>query len=80
MTKYTMHMQSLASQLFKLGLKIEGPILTHFIFEGLPKEYEAFHVSYNAITETWTVDELANKLVQEATRIANAKEIGRAHV
>ena len=49
--------------MFKLGLKLEDPILTHFIFEGLPKEFEAFHVSYNAMKEAWTVDELANKLI-----------------
>ena len=81
MAKHIMHIQSLASKLFKLGLKIEDPILTHFIFEGLPKEFEAFHVSYNAIKETWTVDELANKLVQEATRLSNAKghNIPQAH-
>ena len=38
-------------------------------------------MGYNAIKETWTVDELANKLVQEATRIANAKahNIPQAH-
>ncbi|CAH9069044.1 unnamed protein product [Cuscuta europaea] len=48
MAKHIMHMQSLSSKLFKLGLKIEDPILTHFIFEGLPKEFGAFHVSYNA--------------------------------
>ena len=63
MAKHIMHIQTLASKLFKLGLKLEDPILTHFIFEGLPKEFEAFHVSYNAIKETWTVDELGNKLI-----------------
>ena len=30
-------------------------------------------MSYNAIKETWTVDELGNKLIQEATRLSNAK-------
>ena len=48
---------------------------------GLPKEFETFHVSYNAIKETWTVDELANKLIQEATRLSNVKgqNIPQAH-
>ena len=35
--KHIMQIQSLASKLFKLGLKVKDPILTHFIFKGLPK-------------------------------------------
>ena len=81
MAKHIMHIQSLASKLFKLGLNLEDPILTHFIFEGLSKEFEAFHVSYNVIKESWTVDELANNLIQEATHLSNAKghNIPQAH-
>ncbi|XP_074266018.1 uncharacterized protein LOC141588477 [Silene latifolia] len=74
MQQHVLHMTNLAAKLGKLGIKVEDPFLAQFIINSLPDKFDAFHLHYNTVKEIWSVNELTNKLVQEAARIKQKDE------
>jgi hypothetical protein len=55
-------------------MKVEDPFLAQFIINSLLDKFDAFHLHYNTVKEIWSVNELTNKLVQEAARIKQKDE------
>ena len=58
---------------------MDEAFLAQFILNSLPPQYGPFQIHYNTITDKWTVNELANKLVQEEARL-NQQGIKVAHL
>ncbi|XP_050233007.1 uncharacterized protein LOC126681508 [Mercurialis annua] len=69
MHDHVIEMTNLAAKLKNLGIMVEDSFLVQFILNSLPSQYEPFQIHYNAIKKRWTVNELANKLVQEEGRL-----------
>ncbi|RWR92156.1 Gag-protease-integrase-RT-RNaseH polyprotein [Cinnamomum micranthum f. kanehirae] len=79
MHEHVIEMTNLAANLKNLGLSVDEAFLVQFILNSLPPQYGPFQIHYNTITDKWTVNELANKLVQEEARL-NQQGIKLAHL
>ena len=79
MHEHVIEMTNLAAKLKNLGLSVDEAFLVQFILNSLPPQYGPFQIHYNTITDKWTVNELANKLVQEEARL-NQQGIKVAHL
>ena len=69
MHEHCIEMTNLAAKLKGLGMSVDDSFLVQFILNSLPPQYGPFQINYNAIVEKWTSIELANKLVQEESRL-----------
>ncbi|XP_055959767.1 uncharacterized protein LOC126657098 [Mercurialis annua] len=69
MHDHVIEMTNLAAKLKNLGMMVDDSFLVQFILNSLPSQYGPFQIHYNAIKDKWTVNELANKLVQEEGRL-----------
>uniref|UniRef100_A0A1J3K4I8 Retrovirus-related Pol polyprotein from transposon TNT 1-94 n=2 Tax=Noccaea caerulescens TaxID=107243 RepID=A0A1J3K4I8_NOCCA len=69
MHEHCIEMINLAAKLKNLGQSVDDSFLVQFILNSLPPQYGPFQINYNAIDGKWTSNELANKLVQEETRL-----------
>ncbi|XP_023638122.1 uncharacterized protein LOC111830472 [Capsella rubella] len=69
MHDHCMDMINLAAKLKGLGMSVDDSFLFQFILNSVPPQYGPFQIHYNAITQKWTSNELANKLVQEESRL-----------
>ncbi|XP_050217833.1 uncharacterized protein LOC126668693 [Mercurialis annua] len=76
---HVIKMTNLAAKLKNLGMMVDDSFLVQFILNSLPSQYGPFQIHYNAIKDKWTVNELANKLVQEEG-ILNQQGIKVAHL
>ncbi|KAJ8627717.1 hypothetical protein MRB53_021024 [Persea americana] len=79
MHEHVIEMTNLAAKLKNLELSVDEAFLIQFILNSLPPQYGPFQIHYNTITDKWTVNELANKLVQEEARL-NQQGIKVAHL
>ncbi|KAJ8621947.1 hypothetical protein MRB53_030476 [Persea americana] len=79
MHEHVIEMTNLAAKLKNLGLSVDEAFLVQFILNSLPPQYGPFQIHYNTITDKWTVNGLAIKLVQEEARL-NQQGIKVAHL
>ena len=69
MHEHILEMSNLAAKLKALGMNVDEYFLVQFILNSLPLQYGPFQIHYNTIKDKWNVNELANMLVQEETRL-----------
>ena len=74
MHEHVLEMTNIAAKLKNLGMNVDEYILVQFILNSLPPEqYGPFQMNYNTIKDKWNVNELANMLLQEETRLKNQR-------
>lgn len=65
MSAYVIEMINIATKLRNLRLVMDDAFLLQFILTSLSLQYESFKIHYNTIMEKWSLNELANNLVQK---------------
>ena len=68
-----MEMSHLASKLKALKLELSEGLLVHLVLISLPAQFSQFKVSYNCQKETWSLNELISRCVQEEERLKQDK-------
>ena len=71
--EHILRLNSLASKLASMKMELPEPFIIHVIFSSLPKEFEAFVVSYNMAPEEWNLDKLIGQCVQEEERLKDSR-------
>lgn len=69
MHDHVIEMTNLAAKLKNLGMTVDDSFLVQFILNSLPPQYGPFQIHYNTTNEQCSMNELANKLVQEEARL-----------
>ncbi|XP_024013183.1 uncharacterized protein LOC112087502 [Eutrema salsugineum] len=69
MHDHCIEMTNLAAKLKHLGMSVDDSFLFQFIPNYLLPQYGPFQINYNAIEEKLMSNELANKLVQEESKL-----------
>ena len=70
--EHILEMSPMANKLKTMDMPLPEKFIVQLVFKFLPKEFETFHVNYNAFPENWGIEKLIAVCVQEEDRLKNA--------